>query len=102
MAEQGGRMAGAVFVVRKSARAAQLRLLYVEPSARGQGLGARLVGECIRFARAKGYKRVMLWTQSHLDAARRICAACGFRLEKEEKHRSFGKSLLGQYWVLEL
>jgi DNA-binding MarR family transcriptional regulator/GNAT superfamily N-acetyltransferase len=102
VAEQGGRIAGAVFVVRKSARVAQLRLLYVEPSARGQGLGARLVDECIRFARAKGYKSLMLWTQSHLDAACRIYASRGFQLEKQERHRSFGKSLVGQTWTLAL
>jgi DNA-binding MarR family transcriptional regulator/GNAT superfamily N-acetyltransferase len=102
VAEQGGRIAGAVFVVRKSARVAQLRLLYVEPSARGQGLGARLVDECIRFARAKGYKSLMLWTQSHLDAARYLYTSRGFTLEKQERHRSFGKSLLGQYWTLAL
>ena len=102
VAEQGGRIAGAVFVVRKSARVAQLRLLYVEPSARGQGLGARLVDECIRFARAKGYKSLTLWTQSHLSAARHIYTSCGFRLEKQEKHRSFGKSLVGQHWTLAL
>jgi DNA-binding MarR family transcriptional regulator/GNAT superfamily N-acetyltransferase len=102
VAEQGGRIAGAVFVVRKSAHVAQLRLLYVEPSARGQGLGSRLVDECIRFARAKGYKTLALWTQSHLDAARRIYTARGFQLEKEETHRSFGKSLVGQHWVLAL
>lgn len=102
VAEQGGRIAGAVFVVRKSARVAQLRLLYVEPSARGQGLGARLVDECIRFARAKGYKSLMLWTQSHLDAARRLYASRGFTLDKQERHRSFGKSLVGQHWTLKL
>jgi DNA-binding MarR family transcriptional regulator/GNAT superfamily N-acetyltransferase len=102
VAEQGERIVGAVFVVRKSARVAQLRLLYVEPVARGQGLGARLVDECIRFARAKGYKSLTLWTQSHLDAARHVYASRGFRLEKEERHRSFGKSLLGQSWMLEL
>lgn len=102
VAEQGGRVVGAVFVVRKSARVAQLRLLYVEPMARGQGLGARLVDECIRFARAKGYQSLILWTQSHLDAARHLYTARGFRLEKQEKHRSFGKALIGQYWTLAL
>jgi DNA-binding MarR family transcriptional regulator/N-acetylglutamate synthase-like GNAT family acetyltransferase len=102
VAEQGGRIAGAVFAVRKSARVAQLRLLYVEPSAREQGLGARLVDECIRFARAKGYKSLALWTQSHLDAASHIYTSCGFQLLKEEKHRAFGKSLVGQYWTLKL
>jgi DNA-binding MarR family transcriptional regulator/GNAT superfamily N-acetyltransferase len=102
VAEQGGHIVGAVFVLRKSARVAQLRLLYVEPAARGQGLGARLVDECIRFARAKGYRSLMLWTQSHLDAACRLYEARSFQLEKEERHRSFGKTLVGQYWTLVL
>jgi DNA-binding MarR family transcriptional regulator/GNAT superfamily N-acetyltransferase len=102
VAEQGGRIVGSAFIVRKSVRVAQLRLLYVEPSVRGQGLGARLVDECIRFARAKGYRTLMLWTQSHLDAACRIYASRGFRLEKEERHRSFGKNLVGQTWTLTL
>jgi DNA-binding MarR family transcriptional regulator/GNAT superfamily N-acetyltransferase len=102
IAEQGARIVGAVFLVRKSARVAQLRLLYVEPVARGQRLGARLVDECIRFARAKGYRTLMLWTQSHLDAARRIYRSRGFVLEREEKHHSFGKDLVGQYWSLRL
>ena len=102
IAEQGGRAVGSVFVLRKSARVAQLRLLYLEPSARGQGLGGRLVDECIRFARAKGYRTLMLWTQSHLDAARRIYEARGFTCQKEERHHSFGKSLVGQYWTLAL
>ena len=102
VAEQGGRIVGAVFVVRKSARVAQLRLLYVEPSARGQGLGARLVDECICFAREKGYRTLMLWTQSHLDAACHIYESRGFELRKRERHRSFGKALVGQYWMLAL
>lgn len=100
--EQGGRVVGSVFVVRKSARIAQLRLLYVEPSARGQGLGARLVDECIGFARDCGYRTLMLWTQSHLDAARRIYASRGFVLGREEPHHSFGKRLVAQTWTLAL
>ncbi|HET9975956.1 MAG TPA: helix-turn-helix domain-containing GNAT family N-acetyltransferase [Burkholderiaceae bacterium] len=102
VAEQDGRIVGAVFVVRKSARVAQLRLLYVEPAARGQGLGARLVDECIRFARAKGYRTLMLWTNAGLDAARHIYEARGFVLQKEEPHRSFGQRLVGQFWTLRL
>jgi GNAT superfamily N-acetyltransferase len=102
IAEQGVRIVGSVFVVRRSARVAQLRLLYVEPAARGQGLGARLVDECIRFARAKGYRMLRLWTQSHLDAARHIYVSRGFVLDKVERHRSFGKSLVAQTWTLAL
>jgi DNA-binding MarR family transcriptional regulator/GNAT superfamily N-acetyltransferase len=102
IAEQGGRIVGSVFVVRKSVRTAQLRLLYVEPSARGQGLGARLVDECIRFARAKGYRVLTLWTNDVLDAARHIYESRGFVLGKQERHRSFGKSLVGQFWSLSL
>ena len=102
VAEQGGRVVGSVFVVRKSPRVAQLRLLYVDPAARGQGLGARLVDECIRFARTKGYRSMMLWTNAGLDAARHIYEARGFVLQKEERHRSFGKNLVGQFWTLKL
>jgi DNA-binding MarR family transcriptional regulator/GNAT superfamily N-acetyltransferase len=102
VAEQGGRIVGSVFVVRKSPRVAQLRLLYVDPVTRGQGLGARLVDECIRFARAKGYRSMMLWTNAGLDAARHIYEARGFVLQKEERHRAFGKNLVGQFWTLKL
>jgi DNA-binding MarR family transcriptional regulator/GNAT superfamily N-acetyltransferase len=102
VAEQEGRIVGSVFVVRKSARVAQLRLLYVEPAARGQGLGGRLVDECIRFARAKGYRTLMLWTNAGLDAARHVYEARGFVLERQERHRSFGKRLVGQFWSLPL
>jgi GNAT superfamily N-acetyltransferase len=102
VAEQDGLIVGSVFVVRKSVRVAQLRLLYVEPGARGQGLGQRLVNECIAFARAKGYRKMMLWTNDVLGAARRIYEATGFVLVKEERHHSFGKSLLGQNWELRL
>jgi DNA-binding MarR family transcriptional regulator/GNAT superfamily N-acetyltransferase len=102
VAEQGGRVVGSVFVVRKSPRVAQLRLLYVDPAARGQGLGARLVDECIRFAKGKGYRMMMLWTNAGLDAARHIYEARGFVLQKEERHRSFGKNLVGQFWTLAL
>lgn len=102
VAEQGGRIVGSVFVVRKSARVAQLRLLYVEPAARGKGLGGRLVDECIAFARAKGYRTLMLWTNDVLDAARSLYEARGFRLGKQERHRSFGKALVGQVWELAL
>lgn len=102
IAEQGSRIVGSVFVVRKSARVAQLRLLYVEPAARGHGLGGRLVDECIAFAREKGYRTLMLWTQSVLRDARSVYRARGFVLEKQERHTSFGKALVGQYWTLDL
>jgi DNA-binding MarR family transcriptional regulator/N-acetylglutamate synthase-like GNAT family acetyltransferase len=102
IAEQAGRPVGAVFVVRKSARVAQLRLLHVEASVRGQGIGGRLVDECIRFARERGYRTLMLWTQSHLDAARHVYVARGFVLQQQDKHRSFGKSLTAQVWTLGL
>jgi xanthine dehydrogenase accessory factor len=102
IAEIGGLPVGAVFVVRKSPRTAQLRLLHVESAARGQGVGARLVDECIAFARAAGYRKMMLWTQSHLDAARRIYQSRGFVLASDEPHHSFGKDLVAQVWTLDL
>ena len=102
IAELAGEPVGSVFVVKQSRSVAKLRLLLVEPSARGAGLGRRLVDECIVFARAKGYKKLVLWTQSNLAAARAIYKAQGFKLVSTEKHHSFGARLTGEYWELKL
>jgi GNAT superfamily N-acetyltransferase len=93
---------GCVFVVKKNATTARLRMLLVEPRARGMKLGARLVDEAIAFARASGYKKMTLWTNDVLHAARHIYVAHGFTLVKKEAHRSFGKDLVGQHWELTL
>jgi DNA-binding MarR family transcriptional regulator/GNAT superfamily N-acetyltransferase len=102
IAELGGEPVGSVFLVKQNKSTAKLRLLLVEPKARGRGLGRRLVEECIAFARAKGYRRLVLWTQSNLTAARAVYAKTGFKKVKEEKHASFGARLTGEYWELAL
>jgi GNAT superfamily N-acetyltransferase len=92
-----------VFLVRKSKHVAKLRLLLVEPSARGVGIGKRLVDECIQFARQCGYRKLALWTQSELKAARAIYQQAAFRLRKKERHSSWGRqNLIAESWELPL
>lgn len=102
IAELDGERVGAVFVVRKSPTTAQLRMLILAPKARGLGLGARLTDECLAFARAKDYKKMVLWTNSCLTAARGIYAQRGFRLTKTEPYDGFGQQLVGETWELKL
>ena len=102
IAEADGEPVGCVFCVKKSERVAQLRLMLVEPRARGAGLGARLVDECMRFARRAGYAEMMLWTNDVLTSARRIYERFGFKLIEEERHHSFGHDLVGQNWSVAL
>jgi GNAT superfamily N-acetyltransferase/DNA-binding MarR family transcriptional regulator len=105
VAERNGKILGSVFVIpyERSAETAQLRMLYVEPDARGLGIGTLLVKQVVGFAREHGYKRVKLWTQESLTSARKIYAAQGFKMVgPAEPHHSFGKDLISEFWELEL
>lgn len=102
IAEKDGENVGCVFLIKQSDAVAKLRMLLVDPKARGLGIGKRLVEECIRFARNKGYKKITLWTNDVLVTACYIYKQCGFKLVSEERHRSFGHELVGQTWELDL
>jgi DNA-binding MarR family transcriptional regulator/GNAT superfamily N-acetyltransferase len=102
IAERDGENVGCVFIVKEDDETARLRLLLVEPSARGLGIGTRLVEECLRFSRRAGYKRVTLWTHRVLEGARKIYIAAGFKLAREWTHDDFGKTLVAETWDLEL
>ncbi len=102
IAEHAGRRVGCVFCVRKDDETAQLRILLVTPEGRGRGLGRRLVDHTVEFARAAGYRRMVLWTNDSLAAARKIYLARGFRLVDEKPHHSFGVDLVGQNYALAL
>jgi DNA-binding MarR family transcriptional regulator/ribosomal protein S18 acetylase RimI-like enzyme len=102
IAERDEEIVGSVFLVKEAEKTAKLRLLYVEPSARGLGIGGRLVAECVRFGRQAGYEKIVLWTQSELDAARHCYEKAGFRVVEKKEHQSFGKDLTAEVWELAL
>lgn len=101
VAERNGEIVGAVFLVSDDAQTARLRLLYVEPSARGHGLGKQLVGQCVGFAREAGYRKIVLWTHDVLTSARKLYQEAGFRLIESEPRRSFGVDVVSEIWELE-
>lgn len=104
IAEKDGERVGSIMLVRdrENSEIAKLRLLLVEPNARGLGVGRRLIQQCVDFSKQAGYKRIVLWTQSILESARRLYKAAGFHLVAEEEHQSFGVSLTGENWQLDL
>jgi DNA-binding MarR family transcriptional regulator/GNAT superfamily N-acetyltransferase len=102
VAERDGNILGSICLVRKDKITAKLRLLYVEPSARGEGVGSKLIDECLSFARHAGYTQMTLWTQDILKPAIRLYEKAGFTLSSEEKHHSFGQDLIAQNWDLDL
>ncbi len=102
IAERDGEPVGSIFLVRKTRTVAKLRLFLIDPAARGAGLGARLIDECIRFARQAGYRKIVLWTQSDLLAARKLYKRAGFRRTGSERHHSFGHDLVAETWELAL
>jgi ribosomal protein S18 acetylase RimI-like enzyme len=101
LAEKDGEIVGAVLVVEKSEHEAQLRMLYVEPKARGLGIGHALVAECVNFSRAAGYRSLALWTKDVLHAARHLYESAGFKLIEEQKHHELGQELNSQIWRLD-
>jgi GNAT superfamily N-acetyltransferase len=96
-----GENVGCIFLAKDSAAVARVRLLLVDPKARGLGLGARLVAECLRFARRAGYNKVTLWTHSVLTAARHIYEKAGFKLMRSERHKDWGPPVVSEHWDLE-
>jgi GNAT superfamily N-acetyltransferase len=102
IAEMDGENVGSIMLAKDSDDTARVRLLILDPKARGLGLGARLVDECIRFARRAGYKKITLWTHSVLTAARHIYQKAGFRLMRTERHKSWGRPVVSEHWDLEL
>ena len=102
IAERNGQNVGCVFIVKEDDQTARLRLLLVDPSARGLGIGKRLTDECLRFSRQAGYRRITLWTHRVLEGARKIYIDAGFKLSKEWTHDDFGKTLVAETWDLEL